>query len=37
MNHEELALLGQNLDQALKDAAQACVLPSEATRLRPAK
>ena len=37
MNQEELALLGQNLDQALKDAAQACVLPSEATRLRPAK
>ena len=37
MNQEELALLGQNLDQALKDAAQACVLPSEATRLRPSK
>jgi hemerythrin-like domain-containing protein len=37
MNREELALLGQNLDQTLKDAAQVCVLPSEATRLRPAK
>jgi len=37
MNQQELALLGQNLDQALNDAAQACALPSEATRLRPAK
>jgi hemerythrin-like domain-containing protein len=37
MSQEELTLLGQNLDQALKDSAQACVLPSEATRLRPAK
>ncbi len=37
MNQEELALLGQSLEQALKDAAQACVLPSETTRLRPAK
>ncbi|HEX4664096.1 MAG TPA: hemerythrin domain-containing protein [Candidatus Sulfotelmatobacter sp.] len=37
MTQEELALLGQSLDQALKDAAQTCVLPSEATRLRPAK
>ena len=36
MNQEELALLGRELDQALKDAAQACILPSEATRLRPA-
>jgi hemerythrin-like domain-containing protein len=37
MNQEELARLGQNLEAALKDAAQACVLPSEVTRLRPAK
>ena len=37
MNQEELSLLGQRLDQALKDAAQACILPTEATRLRPAK
>jgi hemerythrin-like domain-containing protein len=37
MTQEELARLGQNLEAALKDAAQACVLPSEATRLRPAK
>jgi hemerythrin-like domain-containing protein len=34
MNREELALLGQRLDEALKDAAQACALPAEATRLR---
>jgi len=37
MSPEELTLLGQGLDQALKDAAQACNLPTEATRLRPAK
>lgn len=37
MSAEELAELGQRLDAALKDAAQACLLPSEATRLRPAK
>ncbi|MGD1077150.1 MAG: hemerythrin domain-containing protein [Candidatus Sulfotelmatobacter sp.] len=37
MNQEELVLLGQTLDQALKDAAQTCILPSEATRPRPAK
>jgi hemerythrin-like domain-containing protein len=37
MNQEELAGLGQDLDQALKEAAQACILPSEATRLRPGK
>jgi hemerythrin-like domain-containing protein len=37
MNQEELARLGQNLDEALKEATQACSLPSEATRLRSAK
>jgi len=37
MNQEELALLGKQLDHALKDAAQACFLPTEATRLRSAK
>ena len=37
MSAEELAELGQRLDLALKDAAQACILPTEATRLRPAK
>jgi hemerythrin-like domain-containing protein len=36
MKPEELALLGQHLDEALKDAAQACALPTNATRLRPA-
>ena len=37
MSAEELAELGQRLDLALKDASQACILPTEATRLRPAK
>ena len=37
MNQDELSLLGQSLDQALKDAAQVCMLPTDATRLRPAK
>lgn len=29
--------LGKQLDEALKDAAQTCLLPTTATRLRPAK
>ncbi len=37
MSQEELATLGQDLDQALKDAAQICIVPSETTRLRSAK
>ena len=37
MSHEELELVGQDLDHALKDSAQSCILPTEATRLRPAK
>ncbi|HME33646.1 MAG TPA: hemerythrin domain-containing protein [Candidatus Sulfotelmatobacter sp.] len=37
MNHEELTLLGQNLEEALKDAAQACQLPAATTRLQSAK
>ena len=37
MSQEEMALLGQGLEQGLKDAVQACILPTEATRLRPAK
>ena len=37
MSQEEMALLGRYLEQALKDASQACILPTEATRLRPAK
>lgn len=37
MSREELAMIGGNLDEALKNAGETCVLPSEATRLRPAK
>jgi hemerythrin-like domain-containing protein len=37
MDEEELGVLGQSLEQALKDAAQSCILPSETTRLRPSK
>jgi hemerythrin-like domain-containing protein len=37
MNREELAHLGRQLNHALKDSAQACILPTEATKLRPAK
>ena len=29
MSQEELSLLGQTLDEALKDAAQACLLPEK--------
>jgi hemerythrin-like domain-containing protein len=32
MSQEELALLGHDLEEALKDAAQACALPANATR-----
>jgi hemerythrin-like domain-containing protein len=34
MSHEELAALGKDLQIALKDATDACILPIEATRLR---
>jgi hemerythrin-like domain-containing protein len=34
MNQEELALVGQGLEQALKEAAQACRLPEAAIRPR---
>ena len=37
MNPEEIGLLGKQLNRALKDATQACILPTEATKLRPAK
>jgi hemerythrin-like domain-containing protein len=37
MDREELAVLGTKLDAALKDAAQSCILPSAATRLKPGK
>ncbi len=32
---EELAMLGQNLEEALKGAEQACALPAPETQLRP--
>jgi hemerythrin-like domain-containing protein len=37
MNPEELATLGLKLADALKDAAQSCILPNEATRLQAKK
>jgi hemerythrin-like domain-containing protein len=37
VNQEELALLGTKLEEALKDAAQTCLLPADATRLQSAK
>lgn len=37
MSSEELADLGTQLDEALKDAAGACILPNQATRLKPAR
>lgn len=37
MSPEEMAALGKNLEESLKDAAQVCSVPSETTRLRPSK
>jgi hemerythrin-like domain-containing protein len=37
MSGEELAVMGRKLEDAIKDAAQTCILPSEKTRLRPAE
>jgi hypothetical protein len=37
MSAPELAALGAALDEALKDASQACALPNEGTRLRPSR
>jgi hemerythrin-like domain-containing protein len=37
MNQEELASLGQPLANELKEAAESCILPRAATRLRPGK
>jgi hemerythrin-like domain-containing protein len=37
MNAEELAALGMTLEEALKEAAQSCILPSEATKLKARK
>jgi len=34
---EDFAVIGARLDEALKEANESCVLPSDATRLRPAK
>jgi len=35
MTPEELAALGEQLETALKDAAQSCILTTEATKLKP--
>jgi hypothetical protein len=35
MSAEELSALGAQVEVALQDAAQTCILPSDATRLRP--
>lgn len=37
MRPGELSALGKDLDDILKDATQTCVLPTDATRLRPRK
>jgi hypothetical protein len=37
MSGEQLAVLGRNLEDALRDAAQTCILPTEKTRLRSGK
>jgi hemerythrin-like domain-containing protein len=37
LNPEDLAGVGRSLEAALKGAAQVCVVPTDATRLRPAK
>jgi hypothetical protein len=37
MNPEKLTLLGRHLEDALKDATQACSVPTEVTKLRSPK
>jgi hemerythrin-like domain-containing protein len=37
LSQDELSRLGESLDEALKDAAQACALSEKATRLRSSK
>jgi hemerythrin-like domain-containing protein len=37
MSREELALLGQKLEEALNDVVQACIVPADATRPRATK
>jgi hemerythrin-like domain-containing protein len=34
MTSDELAILGEELEEALKDAAQSCMLPDEATKVK---
>jgi len=37
LSQEELAQMGRRLEEALSDAAQTCILPMEATALKPSK
>jgi hemerythrin-like domain-containing protein len=37
LSTEEMALAGKQLDEGLRDAAQVCAVPTDATSLRPAK
>lgn len=37
LSREELDRMGQQLAEALKEASQSCAIPSDATKLRPAK
>ena len=37
LSKEELARMGQRLEEALADAAQSCIVPTTATTLRPSK
>jgi hemerythrin-like domain-containing protein len=37
LSEDDLALMGQRLDEALADAAQTCILPTAVTMLRPSK
>jgi hemerythrin-like domain-containing protein len=37
MTSDELAILGEQLEEALKDAVQSCILPNQATRLKVRK
>jgi hemerythrin-like domain-containing protein len=37
MTSEEMNAIGVQLEEALKDAAQSCILPNQATKLRPRK
>lgn len=37
MSLEEMTIIGRKLDEALKDSDQACILPTQATRLKSAR